>query len=83
MCIQGGQLNYFNPGGSAASAIWFHVMGAPNGTSGVGFGNAGATTQLVYSPMELGHMNEWWALDGETSPEFELSGSLNPILIPT
>ena len=83
MCIQGGQLNYFNPGGSAASAIWFHVMGAPNGTSGVGFGNAGATTQLVYSPMELGHMNEWWALDGEISPEFELSGSLNPILIPT
>jgi hypothetical protein len=82
MCIQGGQLNYFNPGGSAASAIWFHVMGSPNSVAGAGFGTATATTQLIYSPQELGHPHEWWTLDGETSPDFELAGSLNPILTP-
>jgi len=81
MCIMGGKLNHFNPGGSAASALWFWTTVASNGAAGGGaeWGNA-APTQIIYSPQEIAHPMEWWQLDGETSPEFELSGSVHPIL---
>ena len=79
MCIMGGKLNHFYP--DAASALWFWTTVATNGAAGGGaaWGNA-ALTQIIYSPGEIGHPADWWQMDGETSPVFEFSGSVHPIL---